>query len=105
MKTKATGLLIVLCLSVAGSVPAATISDTTLMPPSAKKIPHEFTLHGHTRVDPYHWLRDGENPEVTAYLEEENRHTDKVMEPVREFKGKLFDEIVARIKKTDRSVP
>ncbi|MAE70220.1 MAG: oligopeptidase B [Gemmatimonadetes bacterium] len=75
------------------------------MHPYAKKIPHELTLHGHTRVDPYHWLRDRENPEVTAHLEAENRYTDEVMEPVRELKGALFDEIVARIKKTDRSVP
>ncbi len=75
------------------------------MPPQAKKIPHELTLHGHTRVDPYHWLRDRENPEVTAYLEAENRYTEEAMEPVRELKGNLFDEIVARIKKTDRSVP
>ncbi len=75
------------------------------MPPIAKKIPHQVTEHGHMRVDPYHWMRDRDDPDVEAYLEAENRHTEEIMAPVAELKSALYDEIVARIKKTDRSVP
>ena len=32
-------------------------------PPIAKIVPKEITLHGDTRVDNYHWLRDRTNPE------------------------------------------
>jgi oligopeptidase B len=35
---------------------AKTSAPTT--PPSAKKIPHEITIHGQTRVDDYAWLKD-----------------------------------------------
>ena len=43
--------------------------------PSLKKIPHELTVHGHTRVDNYYWLNERENPEVLEYLKAENSVT------------------------------
>ncbi|SUB16395.1 Protease 2 [Pantoea agglomerans] len=47
--------------------------------PIAKKIPHEMTLHGETRVDDYYWLRDDkrENSEVLDYLRAENNYGKK----------------------------
>jgi len=47
--------------------------------PIAKKIPHEMTLHGETRVDNYYWLRDDkrENSEVLDYLRAENNYGKK----------------------------
>lgn len=44
-----------------------------------KKIPHEMTLHGETRVDDYYWLRDDkrENSEVLDYLRAENNYGKK----------------------------
>ena len=38
-------------------------------PPVARKEHKETALHGTVLVDDYAWLRDKENPEVTAYLE------------------------------------
>ncbi len=71
----------------------------------AKQISKELEKHGHSRNDPYYWLNDREDPEVIAYLEAENAYTEKVMGHTASFQEKLFEEIKARIKQTDESVP
>jgi len=73
--------------------------------PVAKKIDKELTIHGHTRMDPYYWLREREDPEVIAYLEAENAYTETMMKDTREFENRLYKEIVGRIKQDDQSVP
>jgi len=45
------------------------------------------------------------NPEVRAYLEEENAYTDAVMKPTEAFQKKLYAEMLGRIKETDVEVP
>ena len=49
--------------------------------PVPKKISHVLEAHGDKREDNYYWIRDDErnNPEVLAYLEEENKYTESVM--------------------------
>jgi oligopeptidase B len=76
-------------------------------PPVAKKIPHEMTIHGHTRIDNYHWLRDMDrkDPEILDYLEAENAYTKTVMADTEGLQGELYDELIGRIKQTDESVP
>ncbi|HEV3363852.1 MAG TPA: S9 family peptidase [Acidimicrobiia bacterium] len=74
-------------------------------PPIAKRIPHVHEAHGDQRHDDYHWLRNREDPDVTAYLEAENAYADEVMEPLRPLQEKLYAEIVSRIQETDLSVP
>jgi oligopeptidase B len=71
----------------------------------ARKIPTELEKHGHLRVDDYYWLRDRDNPEVIAYLEAENERSDRIMAHTKPLEEKLFEEIKARIKQTDMSVP
>ena len=61
--------------------------------------------HGVVRVDDYHWLRERDNPEVTAYLEAENEYTRAVMAPSEALQETLFAEIKRRVKQTDMSVP
>lgn len=73
--------------------------------PVAKEQAHELTMHGHTRTDEYYWLRERENPEVIAYLEEENAYRKQIMQGTEKLQANLFDEMVARIKKDDASVP
>ena len=75
------------------------------VPPVAKIAPKEIRVHGDTRVDNYAWLRERENPEVTAYLEAENEYTAQVMEPTQQLQEALYKEILGRIKETDLSVP
>ena len=70
-----------------------------------KKIPTLIDKHGHVRVDDYYWLKERDNPEVVAYLNAENENSDRVMAHTKAFEEKLFEEIKARIKPTDMSVP
>ena len=89
------------------SVLVLTAADTASLPapPVAKKVPHVTEVNGHKMVDNYFWLRDKPNPEVRAYLEDENAYTDAVMKPTEPFQKKLYDEMLRRIKETDVEVP
>jgi oligopeptidase B len=62
-------------------------------------------VHGDTRVDDYHWLRERGNPEVLAYLEAENQHATTVMRHTEDLQERLFEEMRSRIRETDLSVP
>lgn len=74
-------------------------------PPTAATRPYELTLHGHTRIDPYYWLREKSNPEVIAYLEAENAHTEGMMAHTKALQDKLYQEMVGRIQETDSTAP
>jgi oligopeptidase B len=73
--------------------------------PQAPKKPQLLEIHGHQRIDEYYWMNDRENPEVIAYLEEENAYLREVMKPTEDFQKVIFDEMKARIKEDDQSVP
>ncbi|HEX9530914.1 MAG TPA: hypothetical protein VF954_07240, partial [Acidimicrobiales bacterium] len=72
------------------------MSSDSPTPPVARRVPHVHEAHGDRRPDDYHWLRDRDDPEVTAYLEAENAYADSVMEPLRPLQEKLYAEIVSR---------
>lgn len=78
-----------------------------MTPPKAKKVPHVMTQHGDTRCDNYYWLRDDqrEDPEIIAWLQEENEYGDKLLEPQKALQAELLQEIVDRIPPRDQSVP
>ncbi|MBX2841172.1 MAG: S9 family peptidase [Flammeovirgaceae bacterium] len=77
----------------------------TIQPPQAKKINKELSIHGHTRVDPYFWLNQREDPEVLAYIDAENDYTNQVTAHFKDFQDSLFDEIKGRIKEKTESLP
>ena len=83
----------------------ACTSQEKIEPPVAKKIMKELTIHGHTRVDNYYWMNERENPEVIAHLEAENAYKDAVMKHTEPLQEKLFEEIKAKIKPENESVP
>jgi oligopeptidase B len=58
-----------------------------------------------TVVDDYAWLRNAEDPEVLAHLAAENAATDAALAPTEALQQELFEEIKARVKETDLSVP
>ena len=64
-----------------------------------------MTMHGHTRVDNYYWLKERENPEVVDYLKAENAYQEEMMKHTEPLQNQLFDEIVGRIRQDDMSVP
>ena len=76
-------------------------------PPDVEKRPHTVTSPHGERQDEYYWLRDDERkaPQMLAYLNAENAYADAVLAPLQAQEDKLYDEIVARIKQDDSSVP
>lgn len=76
-----------------------------MQPPVAKTIAHERVHHGDTVNDPYFWLADRENKDVIAYLEAENAYTEAHLADQAGLRERIFQEIKARTKETDLSVP
>ena len=74
-------------------------------PPAAPRRHHVVSAHGDDREDPWYWLRYRDDPEVLAYLQAENAYTDQEMAPLGGLHDGLFEEMKARIKETDMSVP
>ncbi|MGA2047465.1 MAG: S9 family peptidase [Terracidiphilus sp.] len=74
-------------------------------PPIAHKEHTETPMHGAILTDDYAWLRDKQNPDVTAYLEAENEYAEAVMAPLAGLRDELYHEMLSHIKQTDVSVP
>ena len=75
-------------------------------PPVAEPKPFEILAkHGHSRIDPYYWLKDKENPQVIDYLNAENAYLDTMLSHTKVFQDSLFSEMRSRIKEDDASVP
>jgi oligopeptidase B len=74
-------------------------------PPIARKVHTETKVHGITLVDEYAWLRNKEDPEVTAHLEAENAYAEAVMAPLAGLREQIYEEMLSHIKQTDVSVP
>jgi oligopeptidase B len=77
-------------------------------PPVAETHAHEVKApFGATRNDEYYWLRDDtrKDAKMLAYLKDENAYTDAMLASSKPIAGKLYEEIVGRIKQDDSSVP
>src|SRR3989442_7605921 len=116
MLTRPTRLLLALGVFAAcHAVPGAeahgcrALTDTAALrtPPIEKTIRKVDTTLGDIRVDNYFWLRDDsrKSPEVIAYLEAENRYVAAWLQHTGALQTRLFNEMKARIKETDLSVP
>ncbi len=84
--------------------------------PQLEKKPEIKSCHNKTWTDDYSWihqpnilevLRDSSKllPEVRKYLEDENEFFSDQMKDTKDIQKKLFDEIKARIKLDDESLP
>ncbi len=85
-------------------------------PPVAVVKPAVETRHGHTREDPYGWLKDTDwqqviktpevlDGEIRAYLEAENAFTQAALASTETLQRRLIAEMRGRIKEDDSSVP
>lgn len=84
------------------------MTDTTSpTPPVARRGDHVHSEHGVERLDPYYWMRsdDRSDPEVLAYLAEENTYAEAILAPHEAATETIFEEIVGRIPKNESSVP
>lgn len=84
---------------------AMSLAAQTPQPPIAKRVDHLETWHGEKVNDPWFWLREKANPEVTAYLNAENAYTEAMTAGLKPFSEALYKEMLGRIKQTDLSVP
>ena len=78
-----------------------------LQEPVAAKRPHTMEIHGDRRVDDYYWLRDDSrtDPEILAYLEQENAWTAHESQASQALQATLYEEMVGRLSPEDSSVP
>ncbi|MEO1488343.1 MAG: S9 family peptidase [Pseudomonadota bacterium] len=85
-------------------------SAETVKPPIAEKRPHTYSHHGITIEDPYDWLYDKSYPtvddeDVLDYVKAENAYFEANMKPLEVQTEALFEEMKARIKEDDSTVP
>lgn len=73
--------------------------------PTVEKKPKILEIHGDVRIDNYYWLNEKENPKVIDYINAENDYYNQVTKHTNTFQEELFQEMKARIKKDDSSVP
>src|SRR5258706_11992442 len=85
--------------------PAGCQHGLEMKAPLAARREKVLEIHGDRRDDPYYWLKEKENPEVTRYLEAENEYADGVMAPATALQDRVYKEIVGRIQETDSSAP
>ncbi len=89
---------------------------TLLPPPLAAEKSHVTSWHGVTLDDPFNWLRADNwqevmrdpsalDPEIRAYLEAENAYADAALAGTTSLQKSLFEEMKARLKPDDRTVP
>lgn len=76
-----------------------------MKPPKAKKKATLLQNFDDTRTDFYYWMRERENPEVIRYLEKENLYTTYKLKKTEKLQQQLFEEMKARYKKDDESIP
>ncbi|MCA9567370.1 MAG: S9 family peptidase [Myxococcales bacterium] len=75
-----------------------------MQPPVAPTRPHVHTDHGVERPDPWHWLKDREDPATLAYIEAENAYTSEALAPLEPLREALYAEMLGRIQETWTSV-
>ncbi|MEO7445741.1 MAG: S9 family peptidase, partial [Ferruginibacter sp.] len=81
-----------------------------IQPPVAEKKPYNLTAFGDTRVDEYYWMNDyfkkgPDSSNVVKYLAVENQYYETMMAGTNNLQEKLYNEMKARIKEDDASVP
>ena len=81
-----------------------------LKAPVAEKQEHIREIHGDKVNDPYYWMIDyfkkgKDSTKVVDYLKAENSYWEGMMKDTEPFREKLFQEMKARIKEKDESVP
>ena len=79
-------------------------------PPIAEKQNHIRDIHGEKVSDPYYWMIDyfkkgKDSTKVVNYLNAENAYLETMMADTKQLRANLYEEMKARIKEKDESVP
>jgi oligopeptidase B len=97
--------MLALAAALAAAAPSAAADKPA--PPKAEKRAYEVKAPAGARPDEYYWLRDDtrKDPKMLAYLNAENAYADALLAHTKPLQDKLYEEIVARVKQDDASVP
>lgn len=103
-----------ICLSLLVMSMSTALFQSQIFPdlkaPVADKKQHLRNIHGDKVNDPYYWMIDffkkgRDSTQVVEYLTAENSYWEGMMKDTEPFREKLFQEMKARIKEKDESVP
>ncbi len=81
------------------------MKPTPLVAPTAPRQPHDVSVHGDTRIDDYHWMRDRDDPRTLDHLRAENAYAEAWFAPHAKLKEALYQEMYSRVQQDDDSVP
>jgi oligopeptidase B len=95
---------------------ARTRSRPAVKPPVAPKRPKRTEQLGRTRIDDYAWMKDDDwqkvmrdpkvlRADIRTHLQAENAYTAAMLKSTEPLQAQLFEEMKARIKEDDASVP
>ena len=112
MKKPGALLAILMLAATPATAQKASMTKTADLPhpPRAEQRPHSYERHGFRIEDPYFWLKDQsypkvDDPDVLAYLKQENAYFEAAMKPHQALVDQLFEEMKSRIKEDESSVP
>lgn len=69
-------------------------------PPVPKKVPFAVSVHGTTWQDPYHWMRNKDDPDFINYLHQENSYAQAFMSDTNKLQQTLYSEMTSRMPST-----
>ncbi|MEI7973986.1 MAG: hypothetical protein WCH11_06430, partial [Bdellovibrio sp.] len=76
-----------------------------LTPPRAVQVEYVHEKFGDRRSDPYHWMRERENPQVRQHLESENAYARSQLKSTRSVQKEILSELKSRVPPVDSSAP
>lgn len=79
----------------------------SLKKPLAERKFDNIKIGNHNHTDPYFWLRDDNrrDEKIKEYLEKENKWTKHVMEPFKDVKKTIYNEMLSRVQETKSTYP
>ncbi|KAF3431635.1 hypothetical protein FNV43_RR26366 [Rhamnella rubrinervis] len=69
----------------------------TSPPPVPKKVPSNVSAHGKSWQDPYNWMSNTNDPDLSLYLNRENSYADAFMADTHNLQRTLFSEMISRM--------
>ena len=101
---------LILSFVIAMSTSISAQNWPSVKPPIAEKQEFVRVIHGDEVKDPYYWMIDyftkgKDSPKVVNYLKDENTYWETMMKDTEPLRNELFQEMKARIKEKDESVP
>ena len=84
---------------------ASSNSQKKIVPPQAKKQDFFHKKFNDQILDPYHWLRNRDTPEVLDYLKRENQYANKKLESLEFLKKDLFKKMKSYLPERQNQEP